>query len=333
MTATTPTRRELHHQYAAERSYGIADWPALGTTAQLVVTDSAALHDACAAVEQVVLDVDLAASRFRDDSELSRLNAADGKWLSISPLFARALRVAIDAATWTGGLVDPTVGGVLVDHGYDRTFEAIASDGPVNVLVREVPGPGAIELDEVNLRARTKLGALVDLGATAKALASDLAATAAWEAAGGGVLVSLGGDISVSGVAPCAPGDSAPDGGWPITVTDRSDLSLPVDDTVSELVLIAWGGLATSSIRARRWRRGGSELHHLIDPATGNPAAGPWRTVSVVAETCTLANTASTAAIIAGTSAVGWLAARGLAARLVSHNGDVTHVGDWPVAS
>jgi thiamine biosynthesis lipoprotein len=276
-------------------------------------------------VEQVLLDIDLAVSRFRDDSELSRLNAADGDWLEISPLLARALRVAIDAATWTDGLVDPTVGGVLIDHGYDRTFEAIASDGPVNVLVRDVPGPGAVELDETNLRARTKLGALVDLGATAKALASDLAATAAWEATGGGVLLSLGGDISVSG--------DAPDGGWPITVTDRSDLSLPVDDSVSELVLIGSGGLATSSTRARRWRRGGSELHHLIDPTTGNPAAGPWRTVSVAAETCTLANTASTAGIIAGTSAVSWLSARGLAARLVSHDSDVTHVGDWPAAS
>ncbi len=318
------TRREAHRRYAAEHSYGIADWPTLGTTAQLVVTDSAALHDACSAVERVLVDIDLAASRFRSDSELSTLNAAGDDWVSISPLFARALRVAIDAAAWTDGLVDPTVGGVLVDHGYDRTFATVAPDGPVNVMIRDVPGPGAVELDEMNLRARARCGAQVDLGATAKALAADLAATAAWEVAGGGVLVSLGGDISVSGECPV--------GGWPITVTDRSDLSLPMDDGVSELVAIISGGLATSSTRARRWRRGGSELHHLIDPSTGNPAAGPWRTVSVAAETCTLANVASTAAIIAGTSAVSWLHARGLAARLVAHDGRVTRVGDWPAA-
>lgn len=325
MPTSTPTRRELHRRYAAQHSYGIADWPALGTTAQLVVTDAVALHDACAAVEQVLLDIDLAASRFRPDSELTLLNTADGGWVPVSPLFARALRVAIDAAAWTGGLVDPTVGGVLVDHGYDRTFSAVAPDGPVSVQVREVPGPGAVELDEENRRARTCLGAQVDLGATAKALAADLAATAAWEVAGGGVLVSLGGDISVCGDAPV--------GGWPITVTDRSDPSLPADDGICEQVTLASGGLATSSTRARRWRRGGSELHHLIDPATGNPAAGPWRTVSVIAETCTLANTASTAAIIAGASATRWLTERGFAARLVAHGSTVTHVGDWPSAS
>jgi thiamine biosynthesis lipoprotein len=196
----------------------------------------------------------------------------------------------------------------------------------VKLRVREVPGPGAVELDETNLRARTSSGAQIDLGATAKALAADLAATAAWEVAGGGVLVSLGGDISVSG-------EGIPAGGWPVTVTDRSDLSLPTDDGTSELVLLTDGGLATSSTRARRWRRGGSELHHLIDPATGNPAAGPWRTVSVVAETCTLANTASTAAIIAGASAMRWLSSRRFAARLVAHDGTVAHVGAWPAAA
>lgn len=324
MASPTPTRREVHHRFAAEHSYGVADWPALGTTAQIVVTDSAALHVACAAVERVLLEIDHAASRFRPDSELSTLNAASGDWVAVSPLFARALRIALDAATWTDGMVDPTVGGVLVDHGYDRTFAAVAPDGPVNILVREAPGPGAVELDEENLRARACVGAQVDLGATAKALAADLAATAAWQVADCGVLVSLGGDISVSGVGPR--------GGWPITVTDRSELSLPADDGISELVTIGAGGLATSSTRARRWRRGGSELHHLIDPNTGNPATGPWRTVSVAAETCTLANTASTAAIIAGSSAVGWLRDRGLAARLVAHDGAVTHVGAWPVA-
>ena len=319
---TALTRRDVHHAYAAQHAFGVADWPALGTTAQLITTDSSVLLDACSAVEQVLLDIDLAASRFRPDSELSLLNAASGGWVPVGSLLARALRVAIDAAEWTDGLVDPTVGGVLVGQGYDRTFTAVAPDGPVVVGVRDVPGHAAIELDEDGRRARVAEGAIVDLGATAKALASDLAATAAFEVAGCGVLVSLGGDISVGG--------DAPNEGWPITVTDRSDLSLPVDDGASEYVVIRSGGLATSSTRARRWRRGGHELHHLIDPRSGGPAAGPWRTVSVVAPTCTLANTASTAAIIAGSAARGWLEDRGFAARLVANDGSIAHVGDWP---
>lgn len=322
MTTPTPTRRDVHRAYAAEHAFGIADWPALGTTAQLVVTDASTLRDACEAVEQVLLDIDVAASRFRPDSELALLNAASGDWVPVSPLLACALRVAIDAADWTEGLVDPTVGGVLIDHGYDRTFTAVAPDGPLVVGIRDVPGRAAIELDEEVGRARVREGAVVDLGATAKALAADLASTAALEVAGGGVLVSLGGDISVGGEA---PGD-----GWPITVTDRSDITRPVDEGLSEYVALGSGGLATSSTRARRWRRGGHELHHLIDPRSGGPATGPWRTVSVVAKTCTLANTASTAAIIAGETAVAWLDARGFAARLVAHDGTVVHVGDWP---
>jgi thiamine biosynthesis lipoprotein len=322
MTTSTPTRRDVHRAYAAQHAFGIADWPSLGTTAQLVVTDAAALHDACAAVEQVLLDIDLAASRFRPDSELALLNAASGDWVPVGALLACALRIAIDAAEWTDGLVDPTVGGVLADHGYDRTFTAVAPDGPLVIRVRDVPGRAAIELDEDAGRARVREGAMVDLGATAKALAADLASTAALEVAGCGVLVSLGGDISVGG--------EPPTGGWPITVTDRSDLALPADDGTTEYVVIADGGLATSSTRARRWRRGGHELHHLIDPRSGGPATGPWRTVSVAAKTCTLANTASTAAIIAGETAQSWLDARGFAARLVANDGGVIHVGAWP---
>jgi thiamine biosynthesis lipoprotein len=311
----------MHAAYAAEHAFGVADWPALGTTAQLVVTDAASLRDACDAVERVLLDIDLAASRFRPDSELTLLNAAGGEWVKVGPLLSCALRIAIDAAEWTGGLVDPTVGGVLVDHGYDRTFSAVASDGARVISLRDVPGTAALELDEDLGRARVRDGALVDLGATAKALAADIAATAALEAVGGGVMVSLGGDISVAG--------DLPDGGWPIAVTDRSDLSLPAGDGTTEHIALTDGGLATSSTRARRWRRGGNELHHLIDPRTGGPAGGPWRTVSVVAATCTLANTASTAAVIAGEIAPAWLHARGFAARLVAHDDAVTYVGDW----
>ncbi|HVW81893.1 MAG TPA: FAD:protein FMN transferase [Mycobacteriales bacterium] len=323
MSAPAVTRRDLHRAYAAEHAFGIADWPALGTAVHLIVTDASSVHDACEAVEQVLIEIDRAASRFRPDSELSRLNAAKGQWVPISALLTRALRVAIDAAEWTDGLVDPTVGGVLIDHGYDRTFSAIASDGPRVIGVRDVPGAAAIDLDESNHRARVRAGAVVDLGATAKALAADLASTAALEAGGGGVLVSLGGDISVDGLPPA--------GGWPIAVTDRSDPCLPADDGLTQHITLDSGGLATSSTRARRWRRGGSELHHLIDPRHGGPASGPWRTVSVAASTCTLANTASTAAIIAGEAAESWLATRGFAARLVTHDGAVSQVGEWPV--
>ena len=71
-------------------------------------------------------------------------------------------------------------------------------------------------------------------------------------------------------------------------------------------------------------------MHHIVDPRTGRPAAGPWRTVSVAAATCAEANAAATAAIVAGGRAEAWLAAEGLPGRLVTHGGEVRLLGGWP---
>jgi thiamine biosynthesis lipoprotein len=71
-------------------------------------------------------------------------------------------------------------------------------------------------------------------------------------------------------------------------------------------------------------------MHHIIDPATGAPASSPWRTVSVAAATCADANIASTASIVKGAQAIGWLATAGLPARLVAHDGTVTVTAGWP---
>jgi len=96
------------------------------------------------------------------------------------------------------------------------------------------------------------------------------------------------------------------------------------------VIAIRSGGLATSSTAARRWRRGGDVLHHILDPRSGLPAAPVWRTVSVAAGTCADANTASTAAIIRGEAALAWLAELALPARLVAESGAVVTLGGWP---
>ena len=92
----------------------------------------------------------------------------------------------------------------------------------------------------------------------------------------------------------------------------------------------AAGGLATSGTTVRRWRAGAVELHHIVDPRTGRPAVTPWRTVTVAARTCVDANVASTAAIVLGEEALGWLEARSVAARLVGGSGEVVRLGAWP---
>ena len=83
----------------------------------------------------------------------------------------------------------------------------------------------------------------------------------------------------------------------------------------------------------RRWPRFAvAELHHIVDPRTGYPARGPWRTVSVAAASCAEANAASTAAIIAGEQAAAWLKVQGLPSRLVAHDGSVLRCCGWPAA-
>ena len=101
-------------------------------------------------------------------------------------------------------------------------------------------------------------------------------------------------------------------------------------DAPGQTIKIGGGGLATSSTAVRRWRRGGAQMHHIIDPLTGAPASTPWRTVSVAAENCADANIAATAAIVRGERAVQWLSGLGLPSRLVAQDGGVTTVGSWP---
>jgi thiamine biosynthesis lipoprotein len=189
----------------------------------------------------------------------------------------------------------------------------------MRIRIRPRPTWRNVVLDARSRTVRIPPGATLDLGATAKALAADRAADAVHEETNCGVLVNLGGDIAVAG--------AVPDGGWSVMVSDdhRSD-PRPGDPTVA----VRSGGLATSSTRVRRWRRGSRELHHIIDPGTGRPAREVWRTVTVAAGTCVDANTASTAAIVRGASAAGWLAAVGLPARLVASDGRVVTVGEWP---
>src|SRR6202012_3274324 len=116
----------------------------------------------------------------------------------------------------------------------------------------------------------------LDLGATAKAWAADRAAVAAANVSGLGALVSLGGDISVSGPAPTA--------GWAVRFTD--DHSAP-PDAPGQTVAIRDGGLASSSVTVRRWLAHGRAAHHIIDPRHGEPAHGVWRTASVTPASCT----------------------------------------------
>jgi FAD:protein FMN transferase len=285
-----------------------------GVATVAVASEDGALDAAVGAVKQTVLEFDQACSRFRDDSELSVLNASAGAAVRVGPVLLEAVSAALRAARLTGGDVDPTVGEALIALGYDRDFSELSCDlssggggavaGPWRPIAA-IPGWRTVVVDADASTIRVPSGVMLDLGATAKALAADRAAARAFEA--------------VAGPEPSA--------GWRVRVTDdhRSGVDAP-----GQWVSLRSGGLATSSTSVRRWRSSAGVAHHLLDPSTGQPAESVWRTVSVTARSCLDANIASTAAIIRGALAVKWLAELGLPSRLVGVDGTVRHVAGWP---
>ncbi|MFI5225517.1 MAG: FAD:protein FMN transferase [Candidatus Limnocylindrales bacterium] len=297
-----------------------AAWRALGTTVH-VLTTAVDVEPARRAVAELLDTVDATYSRVRPDSELSRLNDRSGQAVAVGQLLGDAIEVALRVARATDGAVDPTVGRAMRRIGYDDDFDHLVNrGGPIVLRIEPIPGWSTIRFDPAARTVHAPRGVELDLGSTGKALAADLAAAVALDAVGGGVLVSLGGDIASAGTAPL--------GGWPVLVAD--DSTAPPDSD-GEVIALRSGAIATSSTTVRRWTRGGTVLHHLVDPATGLPTDGPWRTASVIAATCVDANAAATAAIVRGADALGWLDELGLASRLVSNDGAVRYVADWPL--
>jgi FAD:protein FMN transferase len=194
-------------------------------------------------------------SRFRPDSELSRLNR-DGKLDPASPDLARVIELALDARESTGGLFDPTIHDALVAAGYDRSFDGLVDGDRPARAPAPTPAGGAVVVE--GLRIELGAGTRLDLGGIGKGYAVDRVCELL--ALAGPCLVNAGGDLAVRG------------GAWPVGVTD--DVTLELAD----------GAIATSGTDRRRWSCDGRPMHHLIDPATGHPAESDFVRVTVVAE-------------------------------------------------
>ena len=296
-------------------------WSAIGTVNTVLVTEPAAIASAARIAERYVARLDAAASRFRPDSELSRITArarADAVTVTVSPILGGCLDAALHAARLTDGIVDPTVGRAVAAAGYDADLAEVQSRGDAPAAASYAT-PGA-DWRGVDYRARDHRltmprGSRIDLGATAKAAAADAIAAELRDVLPGGFLVNLGGDIATSG--------TDPEGGWPIAVADHLGHTLQV---------IAGHGqaFATSSTQKRTWTQGGRRRHHIIDPRTGEPADVTWTQVTCAAATAVEANAASTAAIVLGPAAPVWLEERGIPARLDHVSGRVATTPGWP---
>ena len=263
----------------------------MGSDAHLVLVggDPVLLDDARAHLELL----EARWSRFRPSSELCRLDASPGRPVVVSRDTFAVIARAVEAWRLTGGRFDPTVLPALRAAGYDRDFAAvIADDGAVTTAPRgPMPAPGCagIVLDSTVCAVTLPEGVVLDLGGIGKGFAADRVATALLAAGADGACVNLGGDLRVVGRAP--EGSS-----WTIEVDD------PLGSGTGKL-LVAEGGVATSSRLRRAWRRAGDAVHHLIEPATGASARTGLASVTVVAGEAWWAEVLAKAAFVAGPEA------------------------------
>jgi FAD:protein FMN transferase len=272
---------------------------AMGTTVTLMGPEDPAFPAAVRSVESVFDREERRFSRFRGDSELTRVNAATGAWTAITPLFEAVVRFALTKAAETGGAFDPTVLDAVIAAGYDRTFDEVIA-GARGALH---PARPCGRWPEVQMREGAILlpeGVGLDLGGVVKGYTADLAAVGAVTTGLGWALVNAGGDLRIEGEAPELR----------IGIEDPDDPST----TLAELHLRG-GGLASSSVRSRAWGEG---LHHVIDPRTGAPAASEAIQATVWAPTCAEAETLATWALLLGPEA-----ASSLPCAIVTREGEV----------
>jgi thiamine biosynthesis lipoprotein len=209
-------------------------------------------------------------TRFAAASEVSRLNAAMGRWQDVSPELEELLRESLRAFELSRGLVNVAVLPSMLAIGYTCPL----SDGPTAANLGDaLPLPSLPNVLTVrNGRARLAPGCGIDLGGVAKGWIADRVL----ELMGANALANLGGDLSASG--------AGPDGlGWPVGIGDRA-------------VRLRDQGAATSSVLRRRW----GEVHHLIDPRTGLPSRSGLHEVSVVAGSGLEAEVIAKTALLAG---------------------------------
>lgn len=288
------------------------EFHAMGTAVTVVLPAPEAA--AARIVEELFSSWESALSRFRPESEVSRLNASAGRALRVSPLLLGVVEAALGAARATDGIFDPALEPHLRALGYDRTFDEVAPDGPAPA----VSGPGgawrAIEVDRAAGTIRLPPGSALDLGGIAKGMVVDAAIAELLARGVATAVVEAGGDLAVTGLPPAASA-------WPVALEGLHGQR--------EVAIVA-GALATSGISRRAWRRGGVEQHHLVDPRTGAPALNDLWSVTAAAASCAQAEVAAKVAFVLGRGAAPRFLLRvGISALLVGRDGDETIVGAW----
>ncbi len=281
----------------------------MGTTAHIVVLGGGEGTIEWAAVR--LQELELRWSRFLEHSEVSELNRAMGQPIPVSDETLRLISVAVEAWHRTSGAFDPSVYEALVGLGYDRTFSKIL---PVALSPAQLPSPGCagIEIDAERSLVRLPLGVRFDAGGIGKGLAADIVAGEVMAAGADGVLINVGGDLRTLGEGPH-------EGWWPV------DIDEPASGVSAIRVLVHNAAMASSTTAKRRWAVGSKEVHHLIDPATGQSMSSKWSVVTALAGEAWWAEAATKALMLDGPDAL----PPGVSARLVGTDGSVLTLGEF----
>jgi thiamine biosynthesis lipoprotein len=292
----------------------------MGTFGELMIVGESAAASTTWAIERLE-QLEQCWSRFRPDSELRDMDRRVGEPAAASPDLIDAVGRALSLWYVTDGYFDPTIRNALEELGYDRTFRAVAPDGPA-LAERATPAPGCdgIRIDRERATLLLPEGVGIDLGGIGKGLAADIVATGLVERGALGACVGLGGDVRVAGTPPA--GEE-----WPIRVEDPFD-----EEGTLCTRRLRDAAIVTSTTRFRRWSRGGRQLHHLIDPATGEPTDNGVLAVVATAAEAWWAEGVAKAALVAGVDeGIALLERLGVAAVVVEVGGRRHPTAAWEV--
>jgi len=266
---------------------------AMGTNAHVIYGGDDPQHAALAMAR--VQQLEQLWSRFIESSEISQINSAGGEPVAASPETLTLIERAAEAWEMTGGLFDPMVLEQIRALGYDRTFKELDILAPLAPLSDPPIGATNEGRDSLGIRVDRAAGTVtavagrgIDSGGIGKGLAADLVVASLLEAGAPGALVNLGGDLRSGG--------AAPDGGWRVEVDNPFDPAGPP----AARFLLNGQALVTSSSQGRRWRDGDEENHHLLNPASGQPAVSDIASVTVIADEGWRAEALAKAAFLSG---------------------------------
>jgi FAD:protein FMN transferase len=304
--------------YAVPAGMHRAEFPSMGTTVSLLLPQTH-FYAAIGEIQQLFAEWEQILSRFRPDSELSRLNRHAGQPIVVSQLLFNVLRQALQAAQETDGIYDPTLLHQLEHIGYDRSFEQLEQQHlhlPTTQSAATIGGGWrSIHLDARHQRVTLPEGVGIDFGGIAKGMAVDAAIVRLQRMGIENAIVNAGGDLAVLGLP---PGEES----WPIEIHGKDE---------SWVIPFHHGAIATSGVGYRQWLQGEQKRHHIIDPRTGESAASSLWSVTVAASHCTMAEVATKAAFILGPDEGGtYIANHALASLFVHEDGSWTTAGSWP---